>query len=272
MSVGLASVVASEIARLGWNPRIEFAMHGEPSMHPELPAIIAAFRSALPKVSLMLTTNGSGLLNPLKVQQVFDAGLNTLAFDAYKHAQWGERALAAIKAFAEEANVPYWFYPDDPAASPHTRFNKKRIVVIRDITDNTEGTHTLTNQGGNSFAAVTSLQQRCAKPFREFAIRWDGNVAICCDDWRGQYKIGNVNDLRLDDIWNHPRWVAARQFLLQGDRASLTPCKWCNVRTYRNGLLPDKKGQVTMEAPGEVAMFHALQAINGLPFSIKEVK
>jgi MoaA/NifB/PqqE/SkfB family radical SAM enzyme len=30
----------------GWNPRIEFAMHGEPSMHPDYARMIAVVREA----------------------------------------------------------------------------------------------------------------------------------------------------------------------------------------------------------------------------------
>lgn len=270
MTVELATRIASEIHRLGWNPRIEFAMHGEPTSNPKLAEIIEAFREVLPKVSLMLTTNGSGLLTHDAIDRVFMHGLNTLAFDNYKHAQWRERTRKALEDYGALHHFPVFQYPANTAGNPHQRFHKRRIVIISDISDATDGTHTLTNQGGNSFAGVTkSLQERCAKPFRELAIRWDGNVAICCDDWQGQYKIGSVATTPLDEVWQHPRFNAARQFLFIGERYMITPCNGCNVRTYRNGLLPDKKGKQPLEPPTSETMEFTLEALDGPPFSVK---
>jgi MoaA/NifB/PqqE/SkfB family radical SAM enzyme len=261
--------VVYEIKRLGWNPRIEFAMHGEPSVNKELALMVYETRRALPRAYIVVTSNGSGLQDQRSIMALFDAGLNTLALDEYKHAHFVEASAQARGVIEIIYDIPTLHYPDDTTASPHTRHANKRIIVIRDISGNEDGTHQLTNQGGNSFGAVRSLQQRCAKPFRELSVRWDGNVALCCDDWPGVFKVANVHDMKLDDLWNHPRFAAARAYLYAGQRAAVPPCAGCNVRTYRNGLLPDKKGQRTMRTP--TLDDHALvqQACAGRQFTIK---
>lgn len=270
MTLDTARRIASEVKRLGWNPRIEFAMHGEPTAHRDLDLIIDAFRYQLPKVSLMVTSNGSGLLTAGHVGRLFDVGLNTLAFDNYKHAAWSERTLNALRSYSDLFKVPVLHYPENPDASPHGRFFKKRIVVIADITENTSGTHLLTNQGGNVFTSTpNALHARCAKPFRELSIRWDGNVAICCDDWEGSYKIGNINSMDLNVLWDHPRFYAARQALYAGERVLLQPCNKCNVTTYRNGLLPDKFGKETLPLPNVDTIGTIVHANQGKPFSEK---
>ncbi len=68
-------------------------------------------------------------------------------------------------------------------------------------------------------------------------------MALCCDDWRGEYKIGNIVDTPLDELWQHPRFVAARRALYAANRGAISVCAGCDVRTYRNGLLPDKMGK-----------------------------
>lgn len=270
MELATAQRIASEVNRLGWNPRVEFAMHGEPTAHKDLATIIEIFRRLLPKVSLMVTTNGSGLLSGAAVAKLFDAGLNTLAFDDYKHASWRERTRNALDSAADMLGVPLLEYPANPNGNPHTRFHKKRIVVIADISDNTTGTHLLTNQGGSVFKSLpVALHARCAKPFRELSLRWDGNVAICCDDWPGQYRIANINHMPLDELWNHPRFQAARLALYAGERNLLKPCNVCNVTTYRNGLLPDKFGKVDLPKPSVDDIALMVQANNGEPFSPK---
>jgi MoaA/NifB/PqqE/SkfB family radical SAM enzyme len=275
MSVALAQRIAGEVARLSWNPRIEFTGRGEPTVNPELPAIVRAFRDALPKASILVTSNGSGVMSVDRVRALFASGVNTLALDDYSHATFvgkiRERVLPELELID---GIPVHTYPDDRDASPHGRYFKRRIVIIRDIAELTTGNHQLTNQGGNSVPGddALPLQQRCAKPFREFSIRWDGNVAVCCDDWRGVYKIANVNKLPLDEVWNHPRWQAARTLLYAADRAALAPCNVCNVRTYRNGLLPDKYGKHPMAAPTQATRTLAAGAMAGKVFSIKLAK
>jgi radical SAM protein with 4Fe4S-binding SPASM domain len=270
--------IAKDAAALGWNPRWEFAMHGEPTLHKDLPIMISDIRVIHPRGYIVVTSNGSGFLGVTglsKVKTLFDAGLNTLALDLYNHAPFKTNLETLIAACEETALLtddmpPVHYYPRQSVGNPHKRHNGKMITVISDISDNTSGTHKLTNQGGNS-GDGESVEQRCAKPFRELSVRWDGNVALCCDDWKGQYKIGNVNDMLLNDIWQHPRFVAARRKLYFAQR-DFGPCDGCNVRTFRNGLLPDKYGQATMPLPSDRDKRYIREALGGKVFSIKLAK
>jgi radical SAM protein with 4Fe4S-binding SPASM domain len=264
--------LASEVKRLGWNPRWEYAMHGEPTMNPQLTEMIAIVRKYHPRGYIMLTTNGGGLVKDSvkRMQAMFDAGLNTLALDHYNHANLVPKIRAQVD------DDPLWSidrfeYPRDDEGNPHRRHNGQKLVFIHDISQNTDGTHTLTNQGGNSFPLVDGfLAERCAKPFRELSVRWDGFCSLCCDDWPGKYKIGNVNDTPLEDIWYHERFEAARRRLYAKDR-NFGPCRGCDVRTVRNGLLPDKLGKATMPAPDEASERALREAMRGKVFSIKPV-
>lgn len=268
MSMSTVHRLASEVARLGWNPRIEFAMHGEPTLHPQLTDMVRAFRVALPKAYIMVTSNGSALTSVEKIAALFDAGLNTLALDDYKHANFIQRVRPMLNELNIVDGVPTFNYPAQPLGNPHKRHNKKMATIIADVSDNTTGTHQLTNQGGSNSLPAEELSERCAKPFRELSVRWDGNVALCCDDWRGQYKVGNVDTLKLDALWNHPRFEAARRTLMQGQR-TFGPCRGCNVRTHRNGLLPDKKGQLDMPAPDAKTRATIRDALKGQMFTLK---
>lgn len=270
MNLGTVHRIAHEVKRLGWNPRFEFAMHGEPSVNTLLSEMVRVVRRALPHAYIVVTSNGSHLRTHEALWSLFYNGLNTLALDDYKHADFIAKGKPARKELlAEHKDIELLYYPDNLKASPHTRHKGKRIVIIRDISANDAGTHQLTNQGGNSFHKVESFQQRCAKPFRELSVRWDGNVALCCDDWPGTFKVGNANDMPLDALWNHPRFWAARAYLYAGDRASVPPCKGCDVRTHRNGLLPDKFGLEEMPTPTAAHAKLVKDACAGKQFTIK---
>jgi radical SAM protein with 4Fe4S-binding SPASM domain len=268
---GTVHRVATEAARLGWNPRWEFAMHGEPTLHKDLELMVRIIREHHPKGYIMVTSNGSGLLGTdglSKIKVLFKAGLNTLALDMYNHAPFKDK-LTDITLAAEEildlvgpddaGFDTVYRYPRDKAGNPHKRHARRMVTLVSDISDNSTGTHQLTNQGGNSFA-VERLDQRCAKPFRELSVRWDGHVALCCDDWPGRYKVGNVNAMPLDELWNHPRFEAARRMLYHSLR-DFGPCAGCNVRTHRNGLLPDKHGKLAMPRPDATTRKHIGDAL-----------
>ena len=267
MSVETAESVASQMAKLKWNPRIEFAMHGEPTMHPAIDVLIAVFRKHLPKSFIMVTSNGGGLLGRDtlgNVTKLFDAGLNTLTLDNYESVNIVPKILEklwSVPEGRERPDIPIRDYPQDKTLSPHTRHRGKVILVVQDISKADDGNHShLNNHAGSAAPLDFSKQgQRCAKPFREMSIRWDGNVSICCNDWPGYYRAGNVVSDGLDKVWNSPAMHAARVALYHGRRDLVEPCLGCNAVSYRVGLLPDKLGRDSLPEP-DAATRRAIKA------------
>lgn len=95
--------------------------------------------------------------------------------------------------------------------------------------------------------------KKCSVIFRDFMVRWDGNVAICCNDFRGEYFVTNImqhNDLK--DVYFHPRLESARKYLMLGQRKDIHPCDICNTTPIRVGLLPDSAGKLTLKKPNEI--------------------
>jgi radical SAM protein with 4Fe4S-binding SPASM domain len=252
MSLPTARVLAAHMKLEKWNSRIEFAMHGEPTLNPHFFQIIRIFRDALPKASIMVCSNGSFAKEPIApvnfVRECSKHGVNILAVDAYEYSKgfWGK-----VVASLEEAEYPFAWYPDNRDASPHIRSDPImfRVVMVRDISNETTGTHASLNTHCGAAFPPKTIQEPCGKPFRELSIRWDGSIAICCNDWRGEYVIGNINDQTLSNLWQHDHFLAARRHLLRGLR-TFAPCNKCDARTYRPGLLPDQKGKETMNEPG----------------------
>lgn len=245
MSIPVAKSIASSIKETGWTSRLEFAMHGEPSMNPKFLEIIKIFRDALPNNQIMMTSNGSGFIKKDQITKLFEAGADILALDDYADGFISRVDVSAHKVF---------HYPKEDKGNPHRRYPKRAlpfVTIIADIGSTITGVHgNLTNHCGSAFPP-SSTQSRCAKPFREIAIRWDGNVAICCEDWRGEYNVGSVVNDGIFSVWNNDRFNSARKFLIKGDRASVFPCNKCNNRSYRVGLLPDKLGKQKMPDPDD---------------------
>lgn len=242
---------AEQTARLiaeadGWNPRIEFAMHGEPTANKRWLEIITLFREWLPKHNLMMLSNGLGFMkDPDTTITAAIKILNCLGIDAYEYA-----GIYPIIRDKYSKRIP-WYPKDGPWFNPHARTREHFVTFVQDISEATEGTHSVLNNhcGCGSAPNDKADGKRCAKPFREMAVRWDGNVAMCCNDWRGIMKVENVNNVdSIETIWQHEVFHAARLHLYHGLR-TVGPCKGCDAISYRPGLLPDKKGQESLPQP-----------------------
>jgi hypothetical protein len=249
----VAKKIATEMAEAGWNSRIEFAMHGEPTMHPERAEIVSIFREALPRNQLMMTSNGGGLVSkpgPLEnIKALFDAGLNVLALDNYEAYKIVPKIMERSKKGLRKVGIKVTNYPQNIEASPHKRWPRdtKVVVVVADISTATVGSHASLNNHCGSGAPLdfSAVGKRCAKPFREMTTRWDGRVAFCCNDWRGVLEAGDVRNETMEEIWHGKVYKIMRKLLYHGDR-SIPPCYGCNALSYRTALLPDHKGLETL--------------------------
>lgn len=253
MTVVTAQRLAAQVKEAGWNPRVEFAMHGEPTLNRDLAKLILAFRLQMPTASIMLTTNGDPLRTDPEgfataVDRLFSHGLNTIALDDYR----GMKVAPLARAYAVDRYLPLFDYPHDPAGNPHHRWSggARRITILQDIAVADKGTHSYLSNHAGSAAPLNHRGdgKRCALPFREISVRWDGSVALCCNDWTGMFKVGNINERSVWDIWHDPAMYAARKYLLQGKRV-FRPCHGCDYITKRNGLLPDRMGHYMLPEP-----------------------
>lgn len=266
MSLETATEICQAILASGWSSRIEIAMHGEPSLNPHMFRILQEFRKVLPKHHLMMVSNGAGFLrDPTSLIDFALKSLNVLAIEDYEHAHILDKILKNYKGCHRPIH-----YPENKQGNPHRRRKSTEhdFVVIQDIGKATQGTHaSLNNHSGCGSPKNDDAQgKRCAKPFRELSIRWNGGVAICCNDWRGYYKCGNVVEQSLEEIWQGKALQAARKKLYHGLR-DFSPCKGCDALSYRTGLLPDKKGLQSLEKPDANDLRAIRLALSGGPLT-----
>jgi hypothetical protein len=271
LTIKKALVLANRIVESGWNPRIEFAMHGEPLLNKKHNTIFSIFRNALPKASLQLTTNGVVLLSKPgpaeRIENIMKSGINVIKLDSYVGVNAYEKIYDAIKDRIKSYDIK--FFPTDKSSAPHTRRKpgKHEVVFVEDISESSDKTLEISNHASCSFPPDYShINKRCAKPFREMSIRWDGKVAICCNDWRGYYKCGNAIVQPLEKLWNNKYFNAARIRLYHRMR-DFGPCHGCDAISFRVGFLPDKKGKETMPEPSKRNIKIIEKALSGNPYT-----
>jgi MoaA/NifB/PqqE/SkfB family radical SAM enzyme len=243
LSLENAKTIAQKIADENWTCPITFCGHGEPTLNKNLIEIMKIFRNKLPKNRFNIITNGAGFRNGIfEINDFLDKeesiGLNDLIFDVYSNnGDW-----TVVSDIKRKTNIK--IIGQDNEGFTYRQKELRIALYPMDIKGNKAILRSLSNHCG----AASPLDYRrkditCVKPFREFFIRWDGSVALCCDDFRGQYFIENVlNKITLKEIWNHERFQAARIMLFNKSR-TISPCLGCSCPPIRAGLIPDPSGK-----------------------------
>lgn len=73
--------------------------------------------------------------------------------------------------------------------------------------------HGMNNRGGLVETKNTCYNPRCLLPDNPVVIDYDGNIVLCCNDYLGVVKFGNVKRQRLIDIWNSQEYKKVRKDL-----------------------------------------------------------
>lgn len=234
--------------QLDVRPVLSLAMHGEPTLHPNLKGILRTLRANLPGSQIMLTTNGTRFL-PGKlrdeVYELFSCGVDSIAMDVYRGLR--NRLREQVRKLPSDVNVIDYFEHvklQGGGASIYGRNKLTRtLILIDDLLEN-DGRHPsrkVLNHAGNSGlkpATKEPLNKTCTIPFREVSVCWNGDVCVCCMDWKHELVAGNVNKRSLFGIWHGEVFEAVRHVLQAKDR-SFAPCSKCDKNSgSRAGLLP----------------------------------
>lgn len=231
--------------------RVEFAMFGEPTLHPKLLEVFSIFRANFPNCQMMLNTNGdrickNGFLDVPLVETFFSHGLNLLAINAYESDAKKKTCLLESAKDIHFAKVGEYYKGNNYYIykGPET----KELIIVDSIKlhNGEKRTRVITNHAGNVPDSVVKkyggiivgskpLEKICANPFRELTFKYNGNVNLCCMDLQGKYNIGNIHSTDAKEIWFSDRYQVARGRLLKKDR-NFSPCNLCNNSGFRTGL------------------------------------
>ena len=249
MSLYLAKKIAVGLKDWGFiSKRIEFAMHGEPTLHKDVVEIISFYRKTLPKSQLQLTTNGLELIKKGGnfIVEMFNGGLNFLIVDMYTKKE-------EIEFVCKESGIKIQRYYDENQSNPyHYNGQANKIIMLMDDIGERNGERAarkILNHAGNSnvdnlkkigiLPLKSPLVKKCSRPFREIVIHYDGTIPICCLDWRHEFIIGKFpEDGTFAEIWEGGCFSAVRRLLYDKNR-TFRPCYRCDYNGgFRLGLLP----------------------------------
>jgi radical SAM protein with 4Fe4S-binding SPASM domain len=107
--------------------------------------------------------------------------------------------------------------------------DKVRVSVIHDFAG--QGTEQFVPEVSTNGAPRTK-RIPCSMLWRDMYILWNGNVTLCCLDFDGKTRFGNVQSEPVKVIWQGENMQSVRKKHLKNDWQELPLCKNCHVNVY----------------------------------------
>jgi radical SAM protein with 4Fe4S-binding SPASM domain len=60
-------------------------------------------------------------------------------------------------------------------------------------------------------------------------INWNGETEACCENYKEEYSLGNINDKSIEEIWNGDKFKAIRNAHYCGEWWKIPQCKKCTL-------------------------------------------
>lgn len=224
---------------------------GESLLHPKFSEIVIYAKKHLKNVGL--NTNACFLKKEIS-KNIIDAGMDWIRFsldaahkETYEKIRIGanfEMTMSNVEEFfkiRKESNslkprVVLQFIEQKENCMEHDDFIKKwgsfldgeDIIAIKFAND----WGGQVKDVGTFIAEIVS--DVCISPWQSETILWDGEVVMCCVDFDGKVKLGNIKNKSLFDIWNGPEFKKLRMLVENKDYEKLPICRACDMTSGRS--------------------------------------
>lgn len=241
MSLETYQRVLDELASLGFSGRFSPYLQGEPLLDNRMPELVAMARHALPRAKILIQSNGDALTVE-KGLALFEAGLHKLIINCYdNNGDQVSRVQNIVREIVgRQPDIGFkksgLLHNFNLMLRSERHGQIRREIAIEDKTWWKEDT--AENWAGNIAGSLPEpLRKACFRPFNQLYVHYNGNVVLCCCDWKGEVIFGNLLEASLAEVYSSPLPTQYRENLAKKSRRM----KLCEVCNYRgNQLLQDR--------------------------------
>ncbi|HBA61361.1 MAG TPA: radical SAM protein [Elusimicrobia bacterium] len=226
--------------------KVKIGLHGEPTMHPDLPAMIAYVKEKNVAGVIEMFTNGS-LLTPELNRAIIAAGLTRLNISVEAITSEGYKAITGVavdmKKLTDNIRDLYEVRKDCKiyvkiVDSGLTEDDKKKFYeTFGDICDEIYIEHVVPQWSEtNTFSLdaigmygqkVSEYKHVCPFLFMYMHFNYDGTASGCTLDWSKEVLVGDANKESVTDIWTGERLKALQRAHLEKKRGEIPLCAKC---------------------------------------------
>ena len=221
--------------------RISLFSNNEPLMDLRIYEFVKMTSTMLPNVEITLSTNGI-LLSEQVVNKLYENGLTTfyisiptLNSDDYKQIMGIEldRVLNQIRKFynTEQASMLRIAAPKARSFDEFAfreEFRKNGIKVCPWDIEYVDSWQ-LDKEKLDKYFDSNSVSELCDRPMDQAVISANGNMTICCRDWRESVVLGNVKDNSIYEIWHGQKYRNIQELIGNCAYEDIAVCKDCTM-------------------------------------------
>lgn len=236
-------------------------LQNEPLLDKDICKAIGYFKEkSRGKIPVFIVTNGYLLTSSL-IWQLIDSGLDHLiiSLNAYKKETY-EELMPGFKLERLIENIENLLSSDLRRTKVTLRFleNQRNKDEIQEALEfwRKKGVHTevlsfISNRADtvdisqlrskrSEIMLASKIKQKifyyfsncCILPFYQMNILFNGDVLLCCNDWRRSPTLGNVRREKLRDIWENPNTREVKNRIWHKEYKSIEACRGCSVTEY----------------------------------------
>lgn len=235
---------------------LRLAAVGEPLLHPDFVEMVRYAKEKGVTGFLETVTNGSKL-NPELNQELADSGIDRIRISVEEITEEGyyqiantkidfQQFVANIKDLHERCTGKCEIYVKTVDAAVDTKEKEQlfyqlfeeccdkiwidHVIPIWPGWEKLEENFTLQMKGlhGQELQAV----KVCPFPFYTLVVNPDGEVTVCCGDWKRKLVVGDVSKQKLSEIWNGKPLKKLWVDMLSGNREKYEMCQKCQIPMY----------------------------------------
>jgi radical SAM protein with 4Fe4S-binding SPASM domain len=223
--------------------RIEPFLNNEPFTDKRLVSWIKLAKEMVPHAMVTVTTNGS-LTTPAITDQLLTSGLDGIWFSFNGATKETYEKIMGLSYDKVKKNIDYLLSVKPPSLRVFTNMIETEPMK-GEIAENIRywqsvgvqsGSSPLVNRAGNvknfdelNYKPVNPKPVRiCELLYHKMYIGYNGDVLLCCMDWRRRIVLGNANEQSLREIWQGEKYEHYRRFHEEGRFAELDLCNTCS--------------------------------------------
>ena len=211
--------IIKDLKNIDYKGSLALHNYNEPLLDRYLYDWIKIIRKELPKVKIIIFTNGDFLTKTI-CNKLLNSGVSTLYISVHDTIKSKDYENSLHK-FLNKLKIKkiYKDISDDLGKKYKINYNKLEIIYYIPFT------HMLTSRGGIMKSLMTEISNSsfCYLPFISSAIDYQGNVKVCCEvypsnkEHRDYGIIGNLKLSTFDELWFSKKYNSFRKKFLNNN-------------------------------------------------------
>jgi len=226
--------------------RISPYLMNEPLMDKKMPERIAYIEQhSKPFTKTKINTNGALLTEDMS-ERLIDAGLRHLWVSVQGYSAETYTKSMGIKKFNVLDNIDRFLDIRERKGKklPKLSITTLDTTIVHDELEYAKKhwaergvkfkIHTVDNRSGDDISELSSreklsLRRDCDLFLKQAYVLFNGDVILCCHDWRRTVVLGNLREHSLEEIWNSEHFLELIRQYQAGDFTNLKVCRTCSA-------------------------------------------